>query len=213
MVKFREIPDPVRPREALELEWTPLTKVGKKVKDGKIRTIDELFAVTKRIPEWQIVDWLVPEIRAEVLNITVVQRQTDSGRKMAFRALVAIGNQDGYIGIGIGRHAEQRQAILKALQRAKLNIAPVLRGCGSWECRCGQPHSVPFRTEGKLGSVRVIFYPGPRGLGLVAGEVAKRLLNLAGIRDVWSKTFGETSTHINFAQAVYYALTNTYYLL
>jgi len=209
----REIPDIITPREELETEWKPITKLGMLVKSGQIKSIDEIFEVTRRIPEWQIVDWLVPELRGYVIDVEIVQRQTDSGKRNAFRVMAAVGNMDGYIGVGIGKHAEQRMAILKAVRRAKKNLAPILRGCGSWECRCGRPHSLPYTIEGKAGSVRVIFYPGPRGLGLVAGDLAKILLRLAGIRDVWSKTFGNTRTHINFAQAVYNALTNTYYLL
>jgi len=213
MVIFREIPDVTTPREELETTWKPVTKLGKMVKEGKIRSLDEIFAITGRIPEWQIIDWLVPELRGHLIDVEIVQRQTDSGKRNAFRVMVAVGNMDGYIGVGIGKHAEQRMAILKAIHRAKKNLVPVLRGCGSWECRCGQPHSLPFKVEGKTASVRVIFYPGPRGLGLVAGDVAKILLRLAGIHDVWSQTFGNTRTHINFAQAVYDALANTYYLL
>ena len=211
--KIREIPDPVIPRENLEKEWIPKTKVGLMVKENRITTLDELFAVTYRIPEWQIVDWLVPELRAELIDVRIVKRTLDSGRRPSFRVLVAVGNGDGYIGVGMGKHVEQRQAITKALKRAKKNLAPVLRGCGNWECRCHLPHSVPFRVEGKLASVRIIIFPGPRGLGLVAGEVAKHILRLAGIQDVWTQTFGNTKTHINFAKAVYNALTNTYSML
>ncbi|MHA1616362.1 MAG: 30S ribosomal protein S5 [Candidatus Njordarchaeales archaeon] len=213
MVKIREIPDPVTPREELETLWKPTTKIGKMVKEGRIQSIDEIFAITKRIPEWQIVDWLVPDLRAEVLDVNIVRRTTDSGRRNSFRVLVVVGNMDGYIGVGMGKHPEQREAIIKALKRAKKNLAPILRGCGSWECRCGQPHSVPFKVEGKCGSVRIVLYPAPRGLGLVAGDIAKRVLSLAGVRDVWTKTFGNTRTHINFAKAVYDALVNTYLLL
>ena len=212
-MKFIEIPDPVTPRAELEEKWIPKTKIGKMVKEGKIRTIDELFKMVSRIPEWQIVDWLVPNLKAEVLEVRIVKRTTDSGRRPSFRVFVVVGNEDGYIGVGKGKHVERRQAILKALMRAKKNLAPVLRGCGSWECRCGIPHSIPFRLEGKASSVRVIFYPGPKGLGLVAGDLAKHVLKLAGVRDVWSKTFGRTKTRPSFAQAVYNALVNSYRLL
>ncbi len=212
-IKIREIRDAVVPREELQREWKPKTKIGKMVKEGRIASIDELFMITARIPEWQIVDWLVPNLKAELIDVRIVKRTLDSGRRPSFRVLVAVGNEDGYIGVGMGKHAEQRQAIQKALKRAKKNLAPVIRGCGNWECRCGRPHSVPFKVEGKCGSVRIIIYPGPRGLGLVAGDVAKHILRLAGVRDVWTKTFGNTKTHINFAKAVYNALINTYRLL
>jgi len=103
-----------------------------------------------------------------------------------------------------------RQAIEKAIIDAKLNIIPVRRGCGSWECLCNTPHSVPFKVKGKCGSVEIILIPAPKGVGLVAGETAKTVLRLAGIKDVWTRTRGETRTTINFAKATYYALKKTY---
>ncbi len=212
-MKFIPIPNPVLPRAELEEIWEPKTKIGRMVKDGKIRSMDELFKMVSRIPEWQIVDWLVPNLKAEVLQVRIVKRTTDSGRRPSFRIFAVVGNEDGYVGVGKGKHVERREATLKAIARAKKNMVPVLRGCGSWECRCGLPHSLPFRVEGKGGSVRAIFYPGPRGLGLVAGDVAKRILTLAGVRDVWSKTFGKTKTTPSFALAVYDALKNTYAML
>ena len=84
------------------------------------------------------------------------------------------------------------------------------RGCGSWECSCGEPHSIPFKVEGKAGSVRVTLLPAPKGVGLVIGDSAKVVLRLAGIKDIWSKTKGETRTTVNFVKAVYEALKNTY---
>ncbi|MGB9831584.1 MAG: 30S ribosomal protein S5, partial [Fervidicoccus fontis] len=98
----------------------------------------------------------------------------------------------------------------KAITNAKLNIVPIRRGCGSWECMCGSPHSVPFITRGKSGSVEIVLYPAPKGTGLVAGDIAKIVLRLAGIKDVWSKSFGETRSTYNFAKATYNALKNTY---
>ncbi|HDI46763.1 MAG TPA: 30S ribosomal protein S5, partial [Candidatus Methanomethylia archaeon] len=93
---------------------------------------------------------------------------------------------------------------------AKLNVIPVRRGCGSWECSCNRPHSVPFRVQGKEGSVVVELLPAPRGVGLVAGDVAKTVLRLAGIEDVWVRARGETRTTQNFAGAVFNALKQTY---
>jgi len=124
--------------------------------------------------------------------------------------VVAVGNGDGYVGIGSAKAKQMRNAIDKAIIDAKLNIIPVRRACGSWECRCNQPHSVPFRVTGKAGSVEVTLIPAPRGTGLVAGDVAKIVLRLAGIRDVWTRTKGETRTAPNFAKAVYEALKQTY---
>src|SRR5256712_8579712 len=95
----------------------------------------------------------------------------------------------------------------KCTVHVKLNVIPVRRGCGSWECRCGTQHTVPFNVTGKTGSVRVEVLPGPRGLGLVAGEIPKQVLRLAGVRDCWAPTFGANSTVSSSAVSVVDALT------
>jgi small subunit ribosomal protein S5 len=191
-------------------EWAPKTKVGQLVKEGKIASIDEIFRRNLPILEPEIVDVLLPNMQTEVLDISHVQKMTDAGRVTRFRVVVVVGNRDGYVGIGKGKARQLREALDKAVRNAKLNITPVRRGCGSWECTCGEPHSVPFTVEGKSGSVKVILKPAPKGTGLVAGNIAKVVLSMAGIRDVWSQAFGETRTTYNFARAVYMALRNTY---
>ena len=190
-------------------EWTPRTRLGWLVKQGKITSIEQIFANNWVIKEPEIVDVLLPDLRHEVLDITLVQKMTDAGRISRFRVLVVVGNENGFVGVGLGKARQLRVAIEKAIVDAKLNIIPVRRGCGSWECRCGEPHSVPFRVRGKAGSVEVELIPAPLGTGLVAGNVAKSVLRLAGIRDVWTWTRGETRTTINFAKAVFEALRNT----
>ena len=72
------------------------------------------------------------------------------------------------------------------------------------------PHSIPFKTVGKSGSVKIVIIPGPRGLGLVAGEKVRNMLSLAGIKDTWTRTFGSTSTVSSVAYAVYDALRKTH---
>ncbi len=190
-------------------EWVPRTKLGWLVKQGKITSIDQVFANNWVIREPEIVDYLMPDLRHEILDITLVQKMTDAGRISRFRVLVVVGNEDGYVGLGLGKARQLRVAIEKALVDAKLNLIPVRRGCGSWECRCGEPHSVPFKVRGKAGSVEILLIPAPAGTGLVAGNVAKTVLRMAGIRDVWTWTRGETRTTINFAKAVFEALRNT----
>ncbi len=190
-------------------EWVPRTRLGWLVKQGKITSIDQIFANNWVIKEPEIVDVLLPDLKHEIIDITLVQKMTDAGRISRFRVMVVVGNEDGYVGVGIGKARQLRVAIEKALVDAKLNIIPVRRGCGSWECRCGEPHSVPFRVRGKCGSVVVELIPAPLGTGLVAGDVAKTVLRLAGIRDVWTWTKGETRTTINFAKATFEALRNT----
>lgn len=190
-------------------EWIPRTKLGWMVKEGKITSIDQIFAINAVIMEPEIVDILLPNLSQEIIDVVLVQKMTDAGRISRFRAVVAIGNGDGYVGLGIAKARQLRTAIEKAVIDAKLNIVPVRRGCGSWECSCKEPHSVPFRVTGKAGSVEVTLIPAPLGVGLVAGEVAKVILRLAGIRDVWTFSKGESRTTINFAKAVYNALKNT----
>ena len=196
-------------RERLE-SWTPRTRVGKLVFEGRITSLEELFAEGYKIREPEIADVLVPELREEVLSINIVQRQTDAGEKTRFRALVAVGNEDGVLGLGLGKARHIRVAIDKAAMDARMNLIIVRRGCGSWECGCGRPHSLPFRVEGKCGAVRVVLLPGPRGLGLVAGELGKVILRLAGIKDCWTRTYGPTYTATSYAFAMFNALKKTY---
>jgi len=195
--------------ERLE-EWTPRTRLGRLVLEGKISSIEEIFAEGMKIREPEIVDMLLPDLQEEVIHIGIVQKQTDAGEKTRFKAIVVVGNGDGYVGIGSGKADQVRTAIEKAANEARLNITMVRRGCGSWECGCGQPHSLPFETVGKSGSVVIKIIPGPRGLGLVASEVAKVILRLAGVRDCWTRSYGQTRTVPSFAYAVYNALKRTY---
>ncbi|MEM1686120.1 MAG: 30S ribosomal protein S5 [Acidilobaceae archaeon] len=190
--------------------WVPRTRVGKLVKEGKITNIEEIFRRNLPILEPEIVDMLIPGLEHEVIDVSIVQKMTDAGRITKYRAVVIIGNREGYVGIGKGKARQFRFAIEKAITNAKLNIIPVRRGCGSWECTCGEPHSVPFTVRGKSGSVEIILKPAPKGTGLVVGDIAKVVLRLAGITDIWSYTRGETRTTYNFARATYNALRNTY---
>ncbi|RWX73534.1 MAG: SSU ribosomal protein S2e (S5p) [Candidatus Methanosuratincola subterraneus] len=191
-------------------QWIPRTSLGKAVLEGKITSIKEVFEQNQPIKEPEIVDALLPDIKHEVLDVSVVQKQTDAGEITKFKIGVVVGNGDGYIGVGIGKSKQMRFAIDKAVADAKLNLTPVRRGCGNWECPCGKPHSLPFKVTGKNGSVSVMLLPAPKGIGLVGGEVAKTILRYAGIKDAWVVSFGETRTTINFAGAVYDALKNTY---
>jgi len=191
-------------------EWIPRTRLGMLVKEGKITSIDEIFANNLPIREPEIVDALIPDLKHEVVSVNFVQRQTDAGEVSRFQVTVVVGNENGYVGVGMGKAKQIRTAIEKALRNAKLNIIPVRRGCGSWECLCGEPHSVPFKVFGKSGSVEILLLPAPKGVGLVAGDVAKVVLRLAGIKDVWTRSRGETRTAHNMAKAVYNALKNTY---
>ncbi len=198
--------------ESLE-QWVPRTRVGRLVKEGKITSIEEIFERNMRIMEPEIVDFLVPDIKHEVLDISIVQKQTDAGELTRFKALVVMGNYNGLVAIGSGKAKQLRFAIQKAIQDAKLHVIPVLRGCGSWECMCNTAHSIPFTVVGKSGSIVITLKPAPKGTGIVAGEVAKKVLRYAGIRDVWTSTRGYTRTTYNFAMATYNALKKLFYFV
>lgn len=212
-----------RGREEEIAEWIPKTRLGNDVLKGGYKDLEDLLAKGEIILEPEIVDYLVPEIKQELIYIggtpgkgggarrtptKMTARMHKSGRRFKLNAVMVVGNEEGIIGIGKSVSNEHRVAIEKALQQAKLNVIKVRRGCGSWECNCGGTHSIPFRTEGKVGSVKVVLLPTPTGVGIVAGSETKKIIKLAGIKDVWVKTFGMTSTRGNLAFAVFEALKN-----
>jgi small subunit ribosomal protein S5 len=202
-----------RGKQARLEAWVPRTKLGKMIQEGKISSIEEVFSEGQKIKEPEIADALLPDLQEEVININLVQKQTDAGEKSRFKAIVAVGNRDGYVGLGSGKAKQVRTAIEKAAIDARLNIVQIRRGCGSWECGCGKPHSLPFQVKGKCGGVEILLVPGPRGVGIVASEGAKVLLGLAGVKDIWTHSFGSTRTIPSFAYAVFDALRKTYSLV
>jgi small subunit ribosomal protein S5 len=153
------------------------------VKKGEIRSIHDALESGLPLRETQIVDMLLPGLADEVLNVNMVQRMTDSGRRVRFAIMTVVGNNDGYVGLGATKGKEVGPAIRKCIEVAKLNLIEIRRGCGSWECGCGKPHTLPFEVTGRCGSVRVTFRPAPRGVGLAVGEVAQHVLRMAGIED------------------------------
>jgi len=194
--------------EALK-EWVPRTELGKLVLNGKIKSLEEILLSNKKIMEPEIVDYLEPDMQTLVVDVKKTARVVRAGRKFSFRAAVLIGNKKGIIGIGMAKDREKWPAVRKAEKNAKLNLILVKRGCGSWECGCNEEHSVPFQVTGKCASVRVTLIPAPKGAGLVVGNKIKPVMEFAGIKDVWSKTKGNTSTALNFVRAAIDALRKT----
>jgi small subunit ribosomal protein S5 len=209
-------------RQAAFLEnWKPKTELGKKVKLGEITDIRQILDKGVRIREAEIVDKLVSNLTSDFILIgqahgkfgggkrrliRQTQKKTAEGNKPAFTAMSIIGNGDGYFGVGTGTAKESMPAREKALRDAKLNIQQVARGCGEWKCGCGEPHSLPFKVEGRSGSVRVKLMPAPKGTGLACEDEIKKLLRAAGYKDIWTKTFGQTRKKINFINATIQAL-------
>jgi small subunit ribosomal protein S5 len=189
--------------------WVPKTKLGKLVFSGKITTMSEALASRLPIKEPEVVDILLPDLMDEVLDVNMVQRMTDSGRRVRFAITAVVGNGDGFVGMGRAKGKEVGPAIRNAIDRAKLNMIEVKRGCGSWECGCGTPHTVPFAVVGKCGSVVVTLKPAPRGVGLALGTIAKKVVTMAGIKDSWGITKGHTKTTVNYSFAAFEALKET----
>ncbi|HUV80597.1 MAG TPA: 30S ribosomal protein S5 [Candidatus Bathyarchaeia archaeon] len=193
-------------RERVLDAWAPVTRLGMLVKSGEIKTLGDALRSNYPLKEYQVVDALLPELSEEVLDINLVQRMTDSGRRVKFRVCVIVGNRDGYIGIGLGKDALVRSGIEKAVRDAKMNMTHIKRGCGSWECNCGGTHSIPFKVVGKAGSVEITLKPAPKGIGLATGNIPKRVLDFSGVKDVWAQTKGQTRTTFNQAFATFDAL-------
>lgn len=189
--------------------WVPKTRLGQMVLSGEITTMSAALAVKLPLREPEIVDILLPELQDEVIDLNMVQRMTDSGRRVRFAVTCVVGNGDGFIGIGRAKGKEVGPSIRKAVDNAKLNIIEIKRGCGSWECGCQQPHSLPFEVKGRCGSVEVTFKPAPRGISLAVGDVAKSIFALAGIKDAWGFAKGNTKTKVNYALATFNALKMT----
>jgi small subunit ribosomal protein S5 len=179
------------------------------VLNGEITTMSDALATKLPLREAEIVDILLPDLKDEVIDLNMVQRMTDSGRRVRFAVTCVVGNSDGFVGVGRAKGKEVGPAIRKAIDNAKLNIIEVKRGCGSWECGCAQPHSLPFEVTGNCGSVEVTLKPAPRGISLAVGDVAKSLLTLAGVRDSWGFARGNTKTKVNYALATFEALKET----
>jgi small subunit ribosomal protein S5 len=204
--KIKEI---IKEEEKEEAEWVPKTELGKKVMSGEVSSLEQVYSLNLPILEPQISDRLVPNLEEEILQIKTVQRVTDSGRRVSFFVVAVVGNRNGCVGVGRGLGPSVRPAIENAIRDAKKNVVSIRRGCGSWECGCGKPHTIPFKVFGKYGSVKAEFLPAPRGTGLVMGDKAKKVLELAGVHDAWGKTSGSTPTTLNYAEATFQALKHT----
>ena len=195
------------------------------MKLGKIESLEEIYRFSIPIKEYQIVDFLFnkqdqdsgagdedeKKLKEEVMKIMPVQKQTRAGQRTRFKAFVVVGDEDGHIGLGVKCAKDVQGAIKGAIIDAKLNIVPVRRGY--WGNKIGSPHTVPCKVTGQGGSVRIRLVPAPRGTQLVCAKASKKVLQMAGIKDCYSKSIGATRTRGNFLKATYDALCHTYQYL
>lgn len=138
------------------------------------------------------------------MEVKSVQKQTQAGQRTRFKAYAIVGDEKNYIGLGWKCHKEVQGAIKGAVAMAKINLIPVRKGY--WGNKIGGTHTVPCKVTGKSGSVKVRLVPAPRGTGLVAPPVTKKLFNFAGIKDIYTKTEGSTRTRGNFVKAAFAAI-------
>jgi small subunit ribosomal protein S5 len=195
--------------------WKPKTELGRKVRDKEITDIDEILDHSMKILEPEITDSLL-KLDQDLLLIgqskgkfgggarrvfRQTQKKTMEGNKPKFSTIAVLGDKNGHIGLGLGKAKETVPAREKAVRKAKLNMFKIRRGCGSWQCGCGTSHSIPFTVTGKCGSVEVTLMPAPKGKGLCCQKDMAKILGLAGIKDIWTKSRGQTRNRVNFVYA------------
>lgn len=187
-------------------EWVAKTSLGRRVQAGEVTSFDQLLETGAKILEPGIVDVLLPDLKEEVIEISSTQRMTAYGRKQKMRAVVVMGSGSGFVSVGVGKAVETRDAIGEAITDAKKNLVKVRLGCGSWECSCGTGHSIFQTAVGHNSSTQIMLKPAPRGVGLVANETARKVLELAGVKDVWTFANGRTRNKLNMVLATIDAL-------
>jgi len=137
------------------------------------------------------------EYEQKVVDIRRVARVVKGGRRFNFRVTVIIGNKKGEVGVGIGKAEDTSGAIEKALRDAKKNLIKI---------PLTETGSIPYETEGKFSSARVIIKPAFGGRGLIAGGSVRTTLNLAGVRSASAKILSTSKNKLNNARAAINAL-------
>ncbi|VDK28072.1 unnamed protein product [Gongylonema pulchrum] len=191
-------------RASSDRPWTPVTKLGRLVKDGKVTSIEQIYQKSIPVLEHQIVDRLLPGLKNQVLRILPVQKETSGGLRTRFRAFVAIGDRNGHVGLGVQCAKRVSTAIRRAVYRAKTSVVPIRRAY--WHFKTGVPHTIVARYY----EVQVKLYPAPRGTGICGPPVIQKLLGLGGIQDCYTSA---TNCHMlgPLAKATFLAIKKTYF--
>ena len=164
-----------------------------KAQDGKRR-----FNKNKKNFQRQPRKEVVKEYEERVVQINRVTKVVKGGKRMKFSALVVIGNGKGKFGFGTGKSGEVPDAIKKAVEKAKRQVVDV---------KIVKGNTIPHEIIGKFGATTVFLRPAPEGTGIIAGGPVRAVIELSGIKNVYSKVHG-SRTKINVIRATYDALVN-----
>ncbi len=137
------------------------------------------------------------EFDQQIIDIARVTRVMKGGKRMSFRACVAIGDRKGRVGLALGKGADVTAAITKAVNKAKKRLltVPIVN------------ETIPHPIRWKFKAARLLLKPAPKGSGIIAGGVMRAVLGLAGISNVVGKNLG-SKNKMNIAKATLEALGN-----
>ena len=133
----------------------------------------------------EIIDASNLELEDSVVNIKRVTKVVKGGRNMRFAALVVVGDKNGHVGAGLGKAAEVPEAIRKAKEDAIKKLVKV---------NINENGSIPYDYTGEFGSASVLLKSSPEGTGIIAGGPARKVLELAGYRNIRTKSLGSNNT-------------------